>query len=101
MAVPVIKTLTVQLINSLNNPNTDDVLTLSPNPATDKLLINYNETINPTTTVSIFNSQGKKIASQKLSDIQTDLNVSNFPSGIYFIEIYNESKTISRKFIKK
>jgi len=101
MAVPVIKTLTVQLINALNNLNADAILTLSPNPAIDKLLINYSETIKSATTVSVFNFQGEKIVSQKLSDIQTIMNVTNLPSGIYFIEISNESKTVTRKFIKR
>jgi hypothetical protein len=100
MAVPVTKTLTVKLINALNNLNADGVLTLSPNPAADKLLLNYSESINPATTVSVFNFQGKKIVSQKLSDFQTTLNVSNFPSGIYFVVISDVEKSVSGKFVK-
>lgn len=101
MAVPVIKLMTVKLINALNKLNADGIFTLSPNPVTDKLLLNYTETIHPETNLTIFNFQGKKIVSQKLNNSQTTLDVSNFPSGIYLLEISDKNKTVSGKFVKR
>lgn len=101
MAVPVTKTLTVKLINAINNQKADDILTLSPNPATDKIHLDFNETIHPSTMVSVYNFQGEKIVSQKIETVPVVLNLNAFKSGIYFLTVSDAEKSFNRRFIKK
>ena len=101
MAVPVTKTLTVKVISALNDLNAEGNLTLSPNPATDKIQLDFKETINPAATVSVYNFQGEKMVSKKLQDNPFVLDVSTFASGIYFMNISDSEKNIIRKFVKK
>ena len=71
----------------VENASTSEFV-MYPNPASDQLILtSVNGLIN---TISIFDSFGKVIV-QENSNLETTqiINVSNFRSGIYFVEINN------------
>lgn len=73
-------------------------LSIYPNPVEDELTIKTSaEVINKVATV--FDINGKRIISSKLKT--KTLNVSNLTSGVYFLRLESEGKTMKRKFIKK
>ncbi len=80
--------------------NVDDVVenassfTITPNPASEKLTLTMSANALAAKTLSIFNAAGKEIL--RLNSLASDLtiDVSNFTSGVYFINIDG----VSRKF---
>jgi hypothetical protein len=71
--------------------------TLFPNPVSDKLNIRSST---PLFKVEILDFTGKSVLIENchgLNEIQTDL--TSLPEGIYIIRIYNESTSVSSKFV--
>ena len=73
-------------------------LTIFPNPVYDKLNIRSST---PLYKVEILDFTGKSVLTENchgLNEIQTDL--TGFPEGIYVVRIFNESSSVSTKFVK-
>jgi blue copper oxidase len=79
-------------IDSENN------LSIYPNPAND--FLNINAPDNEKCVITVFNSLGEKIHALK-STISSRIQVSDFPNGIYFIQIKSDNKLFTREFIKQ
>jgi hypothetical protein len=76
-------------LSDINNPElefTNTAFFLYPNPASDFLTIQANS---PATDFSIemYNSLGQMLVSKKSLDDKLQIDVRNFPNGLYFIEI--------------
>lgn len=65
-----------------------------PNPTTEMLNIQVNETIKQ---VTVYNMQGRKL----IQDTSSALNVASLPAGIYLLEVLTVKGTASTKFVKK
>ncbi len=77
--------------------NEDDMLTVYPNPAKDKLLIEYvNINGGKEQTVSIYDMQGHQLKSQKVKDVLgiITFDVSDLSNGTYVIKAGEFSKQI-------
>jgi uncharacterized delta-60 repeat protein len=90
------------LITSVNDsPDQNDVM-LFPNPATDKLFIDYPNLYAPKeVSIKICNIQGSILMSQTLLKNTPEINVAHLPKGLYFISITLDRKTIIKKFVKE
>ncbi|SRX72317.1 T9SS type A sorting domain-containing protein [Aequorivita antarctica] len=75
---------------------------LYPNPATSELFLS-SKNITGNLTIKIFNVAGKLLSNQTLElENQTAIDVSNLTSGMYFLNIEDESgKMVVKKFIKE
>lgn len=82
----------------------DDLLNVYPNPASDivKLSLNINETKD--LQINIVNVLGQKIASRnygRTSGAQIiSLNVSDYPKGIYIVELIADGVHTKKQFVK-
>ena len=73
-------------------------VSIYPNPVEDKLTIKTSaDVINKIAT--IFDINGKRVLNLKLKT--TTIDVSSLTSGVYFLRLESEGKTMKRKFIKK
>jgi hypothetical protein len=82
---------------SITDENLADV-SIYPNPVEDQLqIITSADVTNKIATV--FDINGKRIINVKLNT--NSLDVSNLQSGVYFLRLESEGKSIKRKFIKK
>lgn len=70
---------------------------VSPNPAVDFIRIRVSENFD----FAIFDLQGKKLKSGKTQFQNQQLDVSELPSGIYFVKISSLSVSKTLKFVKK
>ena len=71
---------------------------LYPNPATDKITIESNSTNNK---IEIYNNLGQNVYSCYSTELTSEINVSEYPTGIYFVKLSNQNgKVTSTKFIK-
>ncbi len=84
------KTIAINVFNSKNTP-----LKIYPNPAKNAIFIDNFSGIK---SINIYNLQGILIK----KTIENSVNISDFPSGIYLIEVENTEGVLSRaKFVKE
>ena len=65
-----------------------------PNPATDKI---YVSGISDISNVSVYDFNGRKILENELSNVNSGIDLSNLPFGVYLLKIQDETF----KFVKK
>ncbi|MBL4652153.1 MAG: T9SS type A sorting domain-containing protein [Flavobacteriales bacterium] len=69
-----------------------------PNPASDKVTINFDD--NSTDyLITIYSIDGKIASNSIVASDQHELYVSEYPNGVYFIEISSEKKTYTEKLV--
>lgn len=99
-------TLSVSICDGIENFANNSQLKIYPNPVNDKLTINLPENI-INSNLRIINSLGKEVFTMDLNNTvfnenenSLEIEVSNLPAGLYFIQIQNPTKTVLSKFIK-
>ena len=80
---------------SIINPNKVDEIIIYPNPTKSFIKIIVNEKSN----VLIYNSKGEKISENYINVGISELNISNFSKGIYYVNVINKKETSSKKMI--
>ncbi len=70
---------------------------LFPNPSDGKFLITSK--IKSNEKVEIFNLMGEKILQSNIHGQNTAIDISNHPSGIYFVKIYAENTVYTKKIL--
>ena len=80
---------------SIINPNKVDEIIIYPNPTRSFIKIIVNEKSN----VLIYNSKGEKISENYINVGISELNISNFSKGIYYVNVINKKETSSKKMI--
>jgi len=81
------------------NDLAEDIFDIYPNPANDYLQIHLNDQVQGV--LEIQNLKGQTVLRQKLSQIDTSLDLQALPAGIYLLNIYGEKGNYSKKWIKK
>jgi hypothetical protein len=76
-----------------------DEITIIPNPSKDKITIS-SSAITGITILSIFNVNGEKVLERQLTDIETQIDISTLPRGVYFVRLQGEKMVEVGKFIK-
>jgi len=72
-------------------------IVIHPNPVKD--IIKINTTVNLTNKIAtVFDINGKRMLNKKMDSYS--LNVSQLTSGVYFLRLESNGRSISRKFIK-
>jgi Leucine-rich repeat (LRR) protein len=81
--------------------NSDDNISIYPNPATTQLTINiYEELLKENLQLKLIAINGKIIKTQQITNKTTTIDVSFLPKGFYTLDIQNNSKVfIAKKFI--
>lgn len=74
----------------------DDIISIYPNPVSERLTIQLSENVIPTQ-ISLLSLEGKVLK----SDISTTLDMTRLSKGIYFLQIETESGSTVKKVIKK
>ena len=74
-----------------------------PNPATDRLSIQYQQTVAGQAMVSIVNTSGQSVYVRVFDSNdgarQADIDLSGYCAGIYFVNFKNDEHNITRKII--
>ena len=73
----------------------ENMLTLYPNPVTETLHIKINRKSN----YSIFDIYGKLVKTGEVKQGENKLDVMNYQTGIYFLQIKNDLGYITKKVI--
>lgn len=83
-------------INALNDDNTFEIF---PNPASDYVVLKFNNLGNENLRLNIYNVIGELISSETLRQNQQQINVGDLSNGIYMIEIKSKERTEKQKLI--
>jgi hypothetical protein len=76
--------------------NQDDLFTIFPNPAKDKIVIENNAT-DGEKMISIFDIQGKLLFRQTYPEAKTEIDIRSFSNGLYYVKIeYAEGFTVKK-----
>jgi hypothetical protein len=76
------------------------LMNLFPNPAKNKITISSSAIIG-VTQLSIFNVSGEKVMERKLTDNETQIDISALPRGVYFVRLQNEKMVEVGKMVKE
>ena len=76
----------------------DDVnfLSVYPNPATDKLVVTSEATVNE---YRVYDVTGAEVMSNKVNSDTFEINVDDLAAGVYYIRIYSDGLVQSKKFV--
>jgi hypothetical protein len=72
-------------------------LSIFPNPSQNVFFINSSQEIK---NVSVFTINGKRILENNTNSTFAKIDLTDFSSGIYFVEIQTEKETIRKKLVK-
>jgi len=88
-----------QTIVGLDEITADSEIQIHPNPASDYINIQSQESA----VIQIYNSIGQLLLSQKTNSTNSQIEVFSFPAGVYFVNLLNdEGLNIGKsKFLKK
>ncbi|MCB0380107.1 MAG: T9SS type A sorting domain-containing protein [Flavobacteriales bacterium] len=91
--------VTYDINTSFSHEFLDSQVDIYPNPTNNILSIS---SLKPITKVIVYDALGKQIKQLVIGegDIKLDVNTTNFPKGIYFIEIQVEKEIIRKKVSK-
>ncbi|MEM7509925.1 MAG: T9SS type A sorting domain-containing protein, partial [Bacteroidota bacterium] len=70
-----------------------------PNPASDKIRIDVEGLTSTLTAASLFNSSGQLV--KRYEDLSQPLNVSEIPTGMYFLKMESKEGIIFQKLLKE
>jgi len=91
----------IAAVNIFNNNLQEFVV--YPNPASDHLMIQSNQTIANKTQLQILNQQGQLMKAVETSNESEliEIDLAKLPNGIYYIQFFDRSGTTSKKFVKQ
>ncbi len=92
-------TYTSGMIGVNESSETDNHITLFPNPATDQLTIE-NEKFTMKSG-QVYDSMGKEVKRFPVNATSTTLDISDLQKGIYFLKIETETGTVTKRFVKE
>ncbi|MDD5570645.1 MAG: T9SS type A sorting domain-containing protein [Bacteroidales bacterium] len=83
----------------VNNAISNSDFRIFPNPACNQICV---ETIENHINGSVYitNINGQELIRQQIKDSKTQINISNLPSGIYFVKLVTDKTVEVRKIIK-
>lgn len=92
-------TYEINLVNSVDNLNAETFISISPNPSTTEVTINFGKATR--CTVQLHNTLGEMLQQTQTNSATLTLNMSNKPKGIYFVTVTDEAgnKTV-KKIVK-
>ncbi len=80
--------------------NFENYVSVYPNPAINIFHLSINNWQSKKMQIEIFDVLGESIYKSEIHKSEEEINVSNLPSGVYYLKIYSEGKSAVKKFVK-
>ncbi|MEQ1733169.1 MAG: PKD domain-containing protein [Bacteroidia bacterium] len=68
------------------------LVSMYPNPANNKLTVSIAQ--NDNSVITMYDAIGKQVMQQKATGLSTELNVSNLPQGMYFVNVNGTTQKV-------
>lgn len=88
----------------VNDRNLNSILTVFPNPTTDKIALNIQDYFIGNANLAIYDYRGNLLVNDNVfigNQFNKTYNISSFANGVYYIRIFNDKIDISNKFVKR
>jgi hypothetical protein len=72
-------------------------MVIRPNPFVASFSIQSNQEIQK---IEIIDLMGRVVVSQNIDGLEANINTSELPKGIYFINVYQDNKVNTQRIIK-
>ena len=82
------------LSTGLNEPNASVGISAYPNPTSNNILLSMGDVKIESLTYQLFDSQGKEIASEKITGANETINMEGLPSANYLLSISRNKRVI-------
>lgn len=82
------------------NTTLNNGVNLYPLPASDYIIVELSNA-SQNSLISIYNLQGKLLLNQTYTKEKTEINISAFTKGLYFVKVNNGNDIVVKKFIKE
>ncbi len=89
------------VISKITQVNATTSVSLFPNPINETLNIDLQTTSNQNSSLRIYSLSGQLITTQKVATKNIQIDMSNYPSGTYWIQLLNTEWTLMEKVIKQ
>jgi len=91
------------LLDGINELGFGKNVSVYPNPATDKIIVEINAEVSEGSVISLISLQGKVIYSEVVkentTDYRTEIDVDNYARGIYLLKLEDENSSIQQRII--
>ena len=77
------------------------MFTIKPNPSRHFLNINLENESSGDFNVEVYDVLGKQVYKQRLSRLETSIDVLNWKSGIYLVKVFNDTQSQTKRFLKQ
>ncbi len=97
----------LDIVWKINNSKTSDIqntlFTIVPNPAMDNVQLQFLDEVPDNTLVQLYNVTGQKMDTKHTlqNGKSIELDISNLPKGLFFLQINSKQNTIIEKLIKQ
>ncbi len=89
-----------QVLVGMDDYSASKILTIYPNPVKDKFIIESSD-LTENANLSIFNSNGSKVMERQIPEINTEIDVSMLPVGLYFLKLENGKLIETGKIVRE
>ena len=97
-------TITVVADGTLSTPQfeTPTKFSIYPNPSSDVMNINIPTLTDEGLKLEVYDILGKKVYSQQLSELSSNINIAKWNSGLYLVRLSspNQDITLTKRFVK-
>jgi hypothetical protein len=90
---------TTQAPASIHNVAKHNAAKLYPNPATETLYVELNNS--SIQQLKVLDVTGKLLMSQTVSANKEAINISSLPSGTYYLQLVSDTQTVGSRFVKQ
>jgi len=88
-------------VTGIADKSSDDNFILYPNPANHNITIENTSANNNEGLIFIFNLQGQLLMQQPMSQLKTDIDISGFANGMYFVKVKTDNVIKVKRFVKE
>jgi hypothetical protein len=71
-----------------------------PNPANNSIIIS-NSAFQNGLSISVYNIQGQLLFNHPMQQAKTEIDISQFENGVYFVRVFGTNTNIVKKIIKE
>jgi hypothetical protein len=88
-------------ITSINEMTNNDLITISPNPASSEITVSGRQ--EAVGSIDVYNTLGEKVYTSPITDNRSPItvNIAALPTGMYFAEIGTAKGKVEKKFVKE
>ncbi len=89
----------VSIISGIDAANNAGGISVYPNPSEGKFFVSYANTVNVNVEMKIYNLSGELLLDQKNASGNSEIDLSDFPNGVYFLMIETEKGILREKIM--